>query len=211
MRKKPWANDMIAQRTDCVIYEPAAMAGKWAESSGLQTVVVEIGAGKGDYWIGMGNMHQDELWIAVEKDTSAAAVALKKSIDNTGSNMKFIVDDAAEISSWFNENEVDRIHLNFSDPWPKKAHSKRRLTYGSFLNDYSRILKDKGTIVMKTDNQKLFEFSLVSFADTKFRLTDVSVDFRREEHNEDTITEYENRFMSLNQPIYRAVWQLNKE
>ncbi len=211
MRKKPWANDMVLQRTDCVISNPEEYAGKWADTFGYEQIVVEIGAGKGDYWIGMGNSHPDQLWIAVEKDVNAAALALKKSLECTGGNMKFIVGDAAEIQSWFAEGEVDRIHLNFSDPWPKKAHSKRRLTYGSFLNRYSRILKQDGVIIMKTDNAKLFEYSLVSFSQSGWKMQEASVDFRREEHPEDTITEYERRFMDLNQPIYRGIWLVNKE
>ncbi len=207
MRKKPWAKDMIESRTDCVIATPEEMAGNW-HSFGKEEIIVEIGAGKGDYWIGMGNMHPEQLWIAVEKDMSAAGIALKKSLEKTGENMKFIQKDAAAISTWFADGEVDCIHLNFSDPWPKKSHTKRRLTYGSFLQQYAQILKEDGTIIMKTDNAQLFEYSLVSFADAKWRLKDVSVDYRREVHDEDTITEYESNFMALGQPIYRAVWMV---
>ena len=149
MRKKPWAKDMILQRQDCVIANPEEMAGTWRKY-GKQNVVVEIGAGKGDYWINMAHMYPDELWVAVEKNIDAAGIALKKSLDNTSENMKFIVNDAANISQWFAEGEVDRIHLNFSDPWPKKHHTKRRLTYGSFLSDYARILKKQGKLMMFT-------------------------------------------------------------
>ena len=202
---------MVAQRTDCVISDPAQYAGRWAEAFGLEQIVVEIGAGKGDYWIGMGNSHPDQLWIAIEKDVNAAALALKKSLECTGANMKFIVGDAAEIESWFAKGEVDRIHLNFSDPWPKKSHSKRRLTYGTFLSQYSRILKKDGVIIMKTDNAKLYEYSLVSFSQNGWKMQEASVDFRRDEHPEDTITEYERRFMELGQPIYRGIWLVNKE
>lgn len=211
MRKKPWANDMISQRTDCVIDDPASLAGKWKETFGFGELIVEIGAGKGDYWISMGNNNPEQLWVAVEKDHSAAGLALKKSIDQTGKNMKFIVADAAEIGSWFGEGEVDRIHLNFSDPWPKRSHRKRRLTHEGFLNEYRRILVSGGTIVMKTDNAQLFEYSLLSFGDNGWKLQEVSVDYRRQQHPEDAITEYENRFMELGQPIYRGIWAAEKE
>ena len=209
MRKKPWAKDMIASREDCVISQPEKMKGSWNQL-GYGHVIVEIGAGKGDYWINMGHRYPDELWIAVEKNIDAAGIALKKSIDNTAANMKFIVGDAAGISQWFAEGEVERIHLNFSDPWPKKHHTKRRLTYASFLNDYRSILMPGGKIVMKTDNAKLFEYSLVSFAQAGWKLTEAYVNYRSEPHDEDAITEYESNFIALNQPIYRAVWEVVK-
>jgi len=209
MRKKPWAKDMILQRQDCVIANPEEMPGKWREY-GKDSVVVEIGAGKGDYWINMAHMYPDELWVAVEKNIDAAGIALKKSLENTSENMKFIVNDAASISQWFAEGEVDRIHLNFSDPWPKKHHTKRRLTYGSFLNDYARILKEQGRLIMKTDNAQLFEYSLVSFASAGWKLCEVYVNYRSVKHDEDAITEYENNFINLGQPIYRAVWEVVK-
>ncbi|MDI9540149.1 MAG: tRNA (guanosine(46)-N7)-methyltransferase TrmB [Bacillota bacterium] len=210
MRKKPWAKDMIKKRTDCVISSPEILKGKW-HSLGFGTIVVEVGAGKGDYWIGMGEKNPDELWIAVEKNIDAAAMALKKSLACTKENMKFIVDDANQIDLWFEDGEVDRIHLNFSDPWPKKAHTKRRLTYGTFLKRYEKILKKDGCIIMKTDNARLFEYSLVTFSENEWLLKDVSVDFRREVHDEDVITEYENNFMQLGQPIYRAIFQVSGE
>ncbi|MGI6509158.1 MAG: tRNA (guanosine(46)-N7)-methyltransferase TrmB [Erysipelotrichaceae bacterium] len=208
MRKKPWAKDLIQQRIDCVISNPETLKGKW-KTFGYDTIVVEIGAGKGDYWIGMGEKNPGELWVAVEKNIDAAAMALKKSIDCTSENMKFIVGDAEKIDLWFEEREVDRIHLNFSDPWPKKAHTKRRLTYGTFIERYKKVLKNDGCIIMKTDNAELFEYSLITFSENKWSLKDVSVDFRRETHDEDVITEYENNFMQLGQPIYRAIFKVS--
>ena len=207
MRKKPWANDMIASRTDCVVAQPSLMAGKWAQFSESGEVRVEIGSGKGDYWISMAHKCPEAAWLAIEKETSCVAIALKKCLEDTTANMKMIVDDAASIEEWFAENEVDAIHLNFSDPWPKKGHTKRRLTYHTFLNSYRKILKDDGRIIMKTDNSSLFEFSLVSFNENHWDLKEVSVDYRRNEHPEDAITEYESNFMAKGQPIYRAVWQ----
>jgi len=207
MRKKPWANEMIASRTDCVITDPAALKGSWKQFSVNGEVHLEIGAGKGDYWIQMGNMYPETAWIALEKNYDCAAIALKKSLEQTGSNMKFIIGDAALAGEWFAEGELDVIHLNFSDPWPKKSHAKRRLTSVSFLKDYRTILKKDGKIIFKTDNSSLFEYSLLSFEEEGWKLTDVSVDFRRNEHPEDAITEYERNFMAVGQPIYRAVWQ----
>lgn len=102
---------------------------------------------------------------------------------------------------------MDVIHLNFSDPWPKKRYAKRRLSSASFLDQYKRILSRNGEIQMKTDNSALFEYSLIEFQNAGFKMVEVSVDYRREKHDEDAITEYEQKFISLGQPIYRCVWR----
>ena len=106
----------------------------------------------------------------------------------------------------FDNKEIDVIHLNFSDPWPKKRNSKRRLSHNSFLKKYYDLLSDDGQIILKTDNAKFFEFSLVELTHNNFSLENVWVNFRQEEHPEDAITEYESKFISLNQPIYRAIF-----
>lgn len=209
MRKKTWAPEMIASRDDCVIFNPEELKGNWSHFN-YEKIVLEIGSGKGDYWINMAHKYPDELWIGVEKEISCAGIALKKSIDRTTNNMKFIVNDATNVSLWFSENEVDRIHLNFSDPWPKKHHSKRRLTYGKFLDQYRSILKKDGLIIQKTDNLELFEFSCQSFLENGWQLMEKDLDFRNKVHEEDAITEYEKNFIDKGQPIYRAVWKVNK-
>ena len=209
MRKKPWAKDMIASRTDCVISDPAEHAGKWAQFSKSGEVRVEIGSGKGDYWINMAHMYPEIAFIAVEKSIDCAAISLKKCLDDTTDNMKLIVDDAAKIDEWFAENEIDVIHLNFSDPWPKKRTGKRRLTSSSFLDSYLNVLEDKGKLYFKTDNTGLFEYSLVSM-DEKWKLEEVSLNFDSEA-NDDAISEYERRFREEKVPIKRAVFSKRKQ
>ncbi len=211
MRKKAWTNDMIEARKDCVVAEPEMYKSTWGQFSQNGEVHVEIGCGKGDYWLQMAHQYPESAWIAIEKDRDCAAIALKKSLDNTTSNMKMIIADAKDIGEWFERDEVDVLHLNFSDPWPKKRHTKRRLTHDEFLNVYKRILKKSGKLIMKTDNASLFEYSLVTFIQNDWQLLEVSVDYRRLEHPEDAITEYERHFMEMGQPIYRAVWTYNKE
>lgn len=206
MRKKPWAEEMIARRSDCVIAAPERYRGTWSRFSRDGSVHLEIGAGKGDYWIAMAHQYPASAWIAVEKDRSCAAIALKKSLDDTTDNMKLIIGDAGALADWFAEAEVDVIHLNFSDPWPKKRQAKRRLTARTFLAVYRRILKPQGELILKTDNPGLFEFSLLSAQQDGWTLKEVSVDWRREEHPEDAVSEYERGFMAQGQPIYRAVW-----
>lgn len=191
---------------DVIVRNCETMAGKWHELLQKEELHVEIGSGKGDYWIKMSDLYPDAGWIGIEKNVNVAAIALKKVEDSEHLNRRFIVDDAQAIDTWFAENEIDVIHLNFSDPWPKKRASKHRLSHTSFLKRYEKILKKEGKLIMKTDNAKLFEFSVLEFQNNGWVMDEFSVDYRRDEHPEDVITEYETRFMNLNQPIYRAVW-----
>ena len=173
---------------------------------------VEIGCGKGNYSIEMANMNPEEGFIAIEKNESAAGIAAKKMDEfSEKGNLRLVQDDASSISEWFANGEVDVIHLNFSDPWPKKRYAKRRLSSSSFLDQYKNILSEDGQIQMKTDNSALFEYSVLEFLNAGFILEDISVDYRREKHDEDAITEYEEKFIANGQPIYRSVWKKNKE
>ena len=161
----------------------------------------------------MSLMYPDAGWIGIERDHSAAAVACRKAIEERGGceNRRLITGNAEEMENWFSEGEIDVIHLNFSDPWPKKRAHKKRLSSPLFLTQYQTILKKDGCVQMKTDNSSLFEFSILQFQEAGWTLVDFSVDYRRMPHDEDVITEYENRFLSLGQPIYRAVWKYEKE
>ena len=206
MRKKKWADPFIESNPQFVIHDPQAYKGKWKEKFNKDILHVEIGTGKGDYFINMATMYPDEAWLGIEKDHSCGAVAAKKSIDANLANQLMIIDDASELTDWFDNKEIDVIHLNFSDPWPKKRNSKRRLSHNSFLKKYYDLLSDDGQIILKTDNAKFFEFSLVELTHNNFSLENVWVNFRQEEHPEDAITEYESKFISLNQPIYRAIF-----
>ncbi|MEG0076330.1 tRNA (guanosine(46)-N7)-methyltransferase TrmB [Anaerorhabdus sp.] len=210
MRKKSWAEPFLNENDQFVIQEPQNNKGKWKKILNCETLHVEIGCGKGDYFIQMSSMDSSVGWIGVEKDRNVAAVAAKKAIETGNQNLLMITLDADQIDQWFDEGEIDTIHLNFSDPWPKSGYKKRRLSHGNFLNKYKSLLKNEGQIIMKTDNQGLFEFSLVEFNQNNWVLQEVSVDFRRNEHPEDAISEYEAKFMSLGQPIYRAIFVCKK-
>lgn len=206
MRKVKWAVDYLDEAKD-LVREPASLKGKWKEYLKSDLIHVEIGCGKGNYSLNMSELYKDHGFIAVEKNESAAGIAAKKFDEvKTESNLALIHDDAAKISEWFDEKEVDVIHLNFSDPWPKKRYAKRRLSSNSFLVQYAKILSDNGEIQMKTDNSSLFEYSVIEFQNAGYKMKEISVDFRRETHDEDVMTEYEEKFVSLGQPIYRCVW-----
>lgn len=208
MRKLPWAEDFLKEQ-DVVIKEPHAYAGTWKQRLHKDVLHVEIGTGKGDYWILMSQKYPENGWIGIEKNNNVAALAVRKytKLEEAMSNVAFINDDAENISEWFQKGEVDVIHLNFSDPWPKKRAHKKRLSNEKFIRQYADILSEDGEIQMKTDNSSLFEYSIIEFQKCGWFLHDFSVDFRRNEHDEDAISEYERKFMEKGQPIYRAVWK----
>ncbi len=208
MRKKKWAEPYLADHPEIALTDPAANKGNWKQLFGCEILHVEIGMGKGDYLHHMAHDYPEEGWVGIEKDRSAAAVAVRKLAESelfTGENERVIVSDAAALTDWFAPGEIDVIHLNFSDPWPKTYTHKRRLSSKQFLERYRLLLAEGGTIRMKTDNKGLFEDSVLYFLENGFTFTEFSVDYRRQEHPEDAVTEYESRFMELGQPIYQLV------
>jgi tRNA (guanine-N7-)-methyltransferase len=207
MRNKKWALPYLEQQNHVVIQDPSINKGKWKSELNKDILHLEIGTGKGDYITQMRLKDENIGWIGMEKDANVACLAIKKIVDNNIDNILYINNDAYFILDYFANKEINTIHLNFSDPWPKRSHTKRRLSSTIFLDKYYNILEDGGFIIMKTDNSKLFEFSLVEFLKHKFVLENVWVDFRRDSHDEDAITEYETKFMDLGQPIYRAIFK----
>lgn len=207
MRKLPWADAYIAQ-ADVVLKQPTQMVGQWKKQLQCKELHVEIGTGKGDYWIQMAQSFPQAGWVGIEKNSNVAALAVRKyhNLQETMQNMLFIQEDAQNIQTWFAKGEIDVIHLNFSDPWPKKRAHKKRLSNHMFIAQYAYILQENGAIQMKTDNSDLFEYSILEFQREGWFLQDISVDFRRNEHPEDAISEYEQRFMKQQKPIYRAIW-----
>lgn len=207
MRKLPWAEEYLNEQ-DIVIKQPEKYRGKWEDILKTDCIHIEIGSGKGDYWVQMGKQYPDIGWIGIEKNMNVAALAVKKFHKTEHpDHSAFINQDAEVIEDWFAPNEVDVIHLNFSDPWPKKRAHKKRLSNLKFIQQYEKILKEDGEIQMKTDNVDLFEYSILQFQNAGWFLHEFYVNYRRVEHPEDVISEYERRFMSLGQPIFRAVWK----
>ena len=156
---------------------------------------VEIGCGKGKFIIENAEKNPDIDYIAVEKVPDVILLAAEKAKERDIKNIKFLICDAKELTELFEENSVDLIYLNFSDPWPKAKHYKRRLTYKTFLDVYRKILKNEGAVFFKTDNIGLFEFSLEQFTLDNWNLKNVTYDLHNSEFAEDNImTEYEKNF-----------------
>lgn len=206
LRKRNWSEAVFDQYKDYTVTEFESIKGNWKKELNTDVLHVEIGAGRGDYWHQLAEQFPKRGIVAMEKDFTASSIALKKIGDYPAHNKRFIYDDAAKLTEMFGPLEIDVIHLNFSDPWPKKRHAKRRLTYKTKLDDYYDLLSDDGEIWMKTDNQSLFNYSLVSVGSHKFELVEVDVDFRKVEQD-DPQSEYERKFVGLGQPIYRAIWR----
>ncbi|WP_394137604.1 tRNA (guanosine(46)-N7)-methyltransferase TrmB [Cytobacillus oceanisediminis] len=204
-RNKPWAKDKLAEYPQYVISEPEKYKGKWNEAFDKnQPLHIEIGTGKGRFITGMAKANPDINYIGIELADSVIVTALDRIIEEELPNVKLLNVNANDLQEHFDKGEVNRVYLNFSDPWPKKRHAKRRLTYRRFLEIYGNILVDKGEIHFKTDNQGLFESSLMSFSEYGMLLTYVSLDLHNSDYEGNIMTEYEEKFSSKGNRIYRC-------
>lgn len=166
-------------------------------------VWLEIGCGKGRFAVGMAEMF-DCKYYAMEKVPDVIVMAAEKGVEKALPNLRFIIGDANDLESICPEHCIDMIFLTFSDPWPKKRDTDRRLTYRTFLEKYKRILKKDGVIFFKTDNQKLFEFSVEEFKENGFELFDYTEDLHASDIPNPVCTEYEIKFSEMGQPIYHC-------
>ncbi len=153
---------------------------------------IEIGMGKGNFILNMALNNPNINFIGIEKYSSVASVAIKKMMDYNLPNLKIIINDIVNLENLL-KNKVDAIYLNFSDPWPKKRHEKRRLTSKNFLDLYSKLFKNKQLIVQKTDNDDLFNYSLNSFKENGYKIVELSYDLHKE-NIFNVMTEYEEKF-----------------
>lgn len=213
LRNKPWAREFIESHPEVIIPNPEEWKGKWNEIFGNDKPIhIEVGTGKGQFITGMAQANPDINYIGIEMYTSVIVSALEKVLDaDSPSNLRLLNVDGSQLEKYFQKNDVERIYLNFSDPWPKNRHAKRRLTHEGFLKIYESILIDNGEIHFKTDNRGLFEFSLVSMSQYGMLLKDVSLDLHANEPEDNIRTEYEEKFSSKGQPIYRLEAQFVKK
>lgn len=205
LRHKPWASDFIAEQSEYAVTNPEQYKGKWHELFGNHHPIhIEVGTGKGQFLAGMAQKNPDINYIGIELFDSVIVAAIQKAVDLKIPNLKFLNVNANNLSEYFAPGEIDRVFLNFSDPWPKSRHAKRRLTYKSFLALYEEILVKGGEIHFKTDNQGLFEYSLLSFSEYGLLLKYVSLDLHNSDYEGNVMTEYEEKFSEKGQRIYRV-------
>ena len=210
MRRKAYREAVLSDRKDVLIENPELYKGKWKTLLKAEKLHVEIGSGKGDYWFRMAQLYPKDGWLAIERNLDVSAIALKKLPKPMLENARFIALDGRDLRLWFAEEEIDALHLNFVDPWPKRAHMNRRLTHPDFLVIYRSLLSKTGLIIMKSDNKDLMDYSRTTLQQYDFITKESSDDYRQKDKSEDAISEYEQKFISLKQPIYRTVWQVNK-
>ena len=192
----------IINNSKYFISNPNAYKGKWdSVFNNSNKIQIEIGMGKGQFIINKALKYPDINFIGIEKSDSILALALKKIPDNLN-NLKMIRLDAINITDVF-DNEIDTIYLNFSDPWPKKRHEKRRLTSLNFLEKYDKVFKSDNHIIMKTDNKDLFSYSIKSFNNYGYLINDITFDLEKLNDIDNIKTEYEEKFTKLNKPIYK--------
>ena len=206
LRNVPGARDAIAVNEYCV-EENNELAGKWSEIFGNNNPVrVEVGTGKGRFIMDLAALNPDINYVGIEKFSSVLVRALEKQAELNLPNVRFIRMEAEHIEDIFAKGEVDRIYLNFSDPWPKDRHAKRRLTSRQFLSRYDKFLKKDGILEFKTDNVDLFDFSLEEVEPAGWKLVAVTRDLHNSEMNEGNImTEYEEKFSSQGNKICKMV------
>ncbi|MCR5452339.1 MAG: tRNA (guanosine(46)-N7)-methyltransferase TrmB [Lachnospiraceae bacterium] len=210
LRNIPEAYPAVEKSPYC-IKDANLIKGSWKELDwvkGKKALHIEIGMGKGNFIIGMAGAHPDIAYLGIERYESVLYKALLKLGDDFPDNLRFLREDAGLLTEFFDHEEVERIYLNFSDPWPKERHAKRRLTHHGFLDKYHSVLPMGGCVEFKTDNEGLFDFSLEEIKETKgWELLTVTRDL----HNDPALcegnimTEYEEKFSSLGHPIYKLI------
>ena len=205
VRKQPGTREALLQY-DSVVLEPQRYKGNWQQVFGnKKSLQIENGMGKGRFISTMAKQNPNVNFIGVEVIEEVMLDAVKR-MNRTGGipdNLRLVWINAALLEELFAPGEIERIYLNFSDPWPKTRHAKRRLTHRSFLQQYAVILQQDGQLHFKTDNQGLFEFSLNEFSDCQWQLQHIQLDMYRKLPAENVATEYEMKFHAAGLPIYR--------
>lgn len=207
LRNITGSREVIAA-SDYVVHEPENYRGNWKELFGNDHPIrIEIGMGKGRFIMELARMHPDINYVGIEKYSSVLLRGLQKMEQDPLSNLYFIRMEAEEITKVFGQEEVNRIYLNFSDPWPKDRHAKRRLPSREFLQRYDAILVRDGVIEFKTDNRDLFRFALEELEPAGWHINQMTEDLHHNEEmmRDNVMTEYEERFSSLGNPIYKYI------
>jgi tRNA (guanine-N7-)-methyltransferase len=210
LRNIPGADDVI-MRHPIAIKQEKEFKGKWNQVFGNDHPIhIEIGMGKGQFLLTLAKQNPNINYVGIERYSSVLLRALEK-FDTEEfvelTNVRFICMDAMEIGEVFEKEEVAKIYLNFSDPWPKARHARRRLTSTQFLAQYEKVLAAEGVVEFKTDNRPLFEFSLEQVEESGWKVVAHTFDLHHnEEMNQGNVmTEYEEKFSSMGNPIHKLI------
>ena len=205
MRKKPNLGQRMERCAQFLQEEPEKLRGQWRNlKPEARQLWLELGCGKGKFTAEMAEQNPDVLYLAVERVPDAMVVAMERCAAKGLTNVFFVDGDAASLRNFFVPGEVDRLFINFCDPWPSNRHARRRLTHRDFLVLYRGILRDGGEVHFKTDNRDLFEYSLFQFPKAGYTLTEVTRNLH--EHGiQGVMTDYEEKFYRAGTPINRCV------
>ena len=207
LRNIPAATDALANSTYCIL-DVNNRQSYWRKIFGNNNpLYVEIGMGKGQFLIALAEQHPEINYIGMERYDSVLYRALQKMEEHPLPNVRFLCINAEILPEIFAKGEIDHIYLNFSDPWPKDRHAKRRLTSREFLARYNEVLRLDGKIEFKTDNQVLFDFSLAEVDAAGWKLDGVSRDLHHDSimNKDNVMTEYEEKFSAKGNPIYKLI------
>ncbi len=206
LRNVTGSREMLAE-SQFTVNEPLEYRGKWnVLFENNNPIHIEIGTGKGQFLIKMAQENPNVNYIGIEKYSSVLIRATDKLKDSDLKNIVFIRMDAENIEDVFSKNEVARIYLNFSDPWPKDRHAKRRLPSKEFLARYDKILQEQGHIEFKTDNTALFDFALEEAKEAHWKIIESTYDLHHSTMNQGNImTEYEKKFSEMGNPIHKLI------
>lgn len=203
MRNKPWALDYLKTHSNLADVEMTYAGNVSDFFEDDQDLHIEVGTGMGTFITTLAKNNPDINYLGIELDKNILIRVVEKILEEDLKNVKVALLNAADLKEYFNSDEVDRVYLNFSDPWPKNRHEKRRLTYRSFLSSYKNILKQDGELHFKTDNQGLFEYSLVSMNNFGMQFKEVNLNLHLDEPDDNIRTEYEAKFSSKGNLIRR--------
>lgn len=204
LRKKPWIAKAIDDYKEKELLEEnlESYQGHWSEFMGQRPVCLEIGCGKGQFLAQMSTLYPEKAFLGIESQREVCYYAVKKLREQKLVNARVLRGDASHLLEWFVPGEIDEIYLNFSDPWPKARHAKRRLTSHAFLERYHIVLKPHGHLRFKTDNDGLFEFSLEEFRNFGLQVVNITRDLHHTpEIVNEAVTEYEQKFSALGKNI----------
>lgn len=212
LRNIPGAKEVI-ENSPYVVHEPQKQKGQWSHVfENDHPIHIEVGMGKGRFLMNMAKLHPEVNYVGIEMYDSVLLRALQKreeyeQNEGTLTNLFFMCMDARLLPEIFEKGEVKKIYLNFSDPWPKARHAKRRLTSRQFLERYDQILVLEGSVEFKTDNRDLFEFSLEEVKEAGWTLEASTFDLHHDEEllNGNVMTEYEEKFSSMGNPIHKLI------
>ncbi len=203
LRKKAWTDAAMRELEGEYLFSRGldGYRGQWLEVLAGAKLCVEIGSGKGRFLIGMAELFPDRAFLGVETQSGVACYPALAAREKKLANARIICANAENITDWFAPGEVSELYLNFSDPWPKARHAKRRLTHRSFLEKYRQVLCRGGHLRLKTDNRGLFDFSLAEFEALGLDIALVSYDLHHSAFSNPVQTEYEQKFTALGAPI----------